>query len=41
LNMDDLTWEWHRVTYDIQDIQERMRKESLPERHITRLTAGW
>jgi diadenosine tetraphosphatase ApaH/serine/threonine PP2A family protein phosphatase len=41
LNMDDFTWEWHRVSYDIEAVQERMRKENLPERHITRLSAGW
>lgn len=41
LDMTDFTWEWHRVEYDIQNVQERMRKENLPERHITRLSAGW
>ena len=37
----DFTWEWHHVQYDIQGVQDRMRKENLPERHITRLSAGW
>jgi diadenosine tetraphosphatase ApaH/serine/threonine PP2A family protein phosphatase len=41
LNMDDFIWEWRRVEYDIQSVQERMSKENLPERHIVRLTAGW
>jgi diadenosine tetraphosphatase ApaH/serine/threonine PP2A family protein phosphatase len=41
LDMTNYTWEWHRVEYDIQSVQERMRKENLPERHITRLSAGW
>ncbi len=41
LNLTDYTWEWHRVEYDILSVQERMRKDSLPERHITRLSAGW
>jgi predicted phosphodiesterase len=41
LDMTNFTWEWHRVEYDIQNVQERMRKENLPERHITRLSAGW
>jgi diadenosine tetraphosphatase ApaH/serine/threonine PP2A family protein phosphatase len=41
LDMADFTWEWHRVLYDIQGVQDRMRKENLPERHITRLSAGW
>jgi diadenosine tetraphosphatase ApaH/serine/threonine PP2A family protein phosphatase len=41
LDTTDYTWEWHRVQYDIQGVQDRMRKENLPERHITRLSAGW
>jgi predicted phosphodiesterase len=41
LDMPDYTWELHRVEYDIQSVQERMRLENLPERHITRLSAGW
>ena len=41
LDMDDYTWEWHRVAYDITRVQERMRQAELPERHIVRLSAGW
>jgi predicted phosphodiesterase len=41
LDMDDYTWEWHRVAYDIPSVQERMRAAGLPERHIVRLSAGW
>jgi diadenosine tetraphosphatase ApaH/serine/threonine PP2A family protein phosphatase len=41
LDLTDYTWEWHRVGYDIPDVQERMRKADLPERHIARLSAGW
>jgi predicted phosphodiesterase len=41
LDLTDYTWEWHRTEYDIQSVQERMRIENLPERHITRLSAGW
>ena len=41
LDLTDYTWEWHRVEYDIQSVQERMRIANLPERHITRLSAGW
>lgn len=41
LDMDDYTWEWHRVAYDITRVQERMRQAELPERHIVRLAAGW
>jgi diadenosine tetraphosphatase ApaH/serine/threonine PP2A family protein phosphatase len=40
-NPEHNTWEYCRVAYDIQAVQERMRAASLPERHIQRLTAGW
>ncbi len=32
---------YRRVEYDIKDVQQRMRKNGLPERHITRLEGGW
>jgi predicted phosphodiesterase len=41
LDLDNYTWEWHRVKYNIPEVQERMRGENLPERHIARLSAGW
>ena len=41
LDMDQNTWECHRVAYDIPSVQERMVKAGLPERHILRLAAGW
>jgi diadenosine tetraphosphatase ApaH/serine/threonine PP2A family protein phosphatase len=41
LDLEDYTWEWHRVAYDIPAVQERMRQAKLPERHILRLEAGW
>jgi diadenosine tetraphosphatase ApaH/serine/threonine PP2A family protein phosphatase len=41
LDLEDYTWEWHRVDYNIESVQEQMRQENLPERHIARLTAGW
>lgn len=34
-------WEFHRVIYDIEDVQSRMRLANLPERHILRLSSGW
>ncbi len=40
LDISDFTWEWHRVQYDFTVVQDRMRKENLPERHITRLSVG-
>jgi len=38
---DTLTWEPHRVEYDISSVQERMQTAELPQRHIARLTSGW
>ena len=35
------TLEYHRVSYDIQVVQERMRVAGLPDRHIKRLEGGW
>ena len=35
------TVEFHRVAYDIQSVQERMREADLPLRHIQRLVDGW
>jgi diadenosine tetraphosphatase ApaH/serine/threonine PP2A family protein phosphatase len=41
LDLSENTWEWHRVQYDIQRVQDQMLQENLPERHIARLSAGW
>lgn len=38
---DTKIWEYCRVDYDIQSVQERMRNAGLPDRHIQRLSAGW
>jgi diadenosine tetraphosphatase ApaH/serine/threonine PP2A family protein phosphatase len=38
---DSLTWEPHRVEYDISSVQARMQTAELPQRHIARLTSGW
>ena len=35
------TWNYHRVSYDIQSVQDRMQSANLPQRHIQRLSAGW
>jgi diadenosine tetraphosphatase ApaH/serine/threonine PP2A family protein phosphatase len=40
-NQEEMTIEFRRVTYDIQDVQERMRQAGLPKRHIQRLVDGW
>jgi diadenosine tetraphosphatase ApaH/serine/threonine PP2A family protein phosphatase len=34
-------WEFRRIAYDVQDVQDRMRLANLPERHIIRLESGW
>jgi len=41
LDQDEMTVEFHRVPYDIQAVQTRMRQADLPERHIHRLAEGW
>ncbi len=38
---DQQTWNYRRVAYDIQSVQERMLYANLPQRHIQRLSAGW
>ena len=38
---DQAVWEYRRVAYDVKDVQKRMRAAGLPERHITRPSAGW
>ena len=37
----DQTWEYNRVSYDVQAVQARMTALGLPQRHIQRLAAGW
>jgi diadenosine tetraphosphatase ApaH/serine/threonine PP2A family protein phosphatase len=34
-------WDYRRVEYNISEVQDRMKKVGLPERHIQRLAAGW
>jgi diadenosine tetraphosphatase ApaH/serine/threonine PP2A family protein phosphatase len=41
LDTDQWICEFHRVPYDIEAVQERMRIQNLPERHIQRLAIGW
>jgi diadenosine tetraphosphatase ApaH/serine/threonine PP2A family protein phosphatase len=35
------TWEPRRVEYDIAEVQQRIRKAGLPEKHAVRLAYGW
>jgi len=41
LNLDKMTISFHRVSYDIKAVQERMQVVGLPNRHVMRLTEGW
>lgn len=38
---DQNTWDYRRVTYNIEEVQERMKAAGLPDRHIQRLAGGW
>jgi diadenosine tetraphosphatase ApaH/serine/threonine PP2A family protein phosphatase len=35
------TWDYHRVEYNVSEVQRRMETARLPERHIQRLASGW
>ncbi|GAB4397488.1 MAG: metallophosphoesterase family protein [Anaerolineales bacterium] len=41
--LDDQTFEWNfrRVAYDVETVQDRMRALNLPEKHIQRIASGW
>ncbi len=41
LDTEGLTWEYHRVAYDVAETQQRMRQHGLPHRLIARLELGW
>lgn len=36
-----MTWENHRITYDIPAVQERILRLGMPEKHALRLSEGW
>jgi diadenosine tetraphosphatase ApaH/serine/threonine PP2A family protein phosphatase len=36
-----MSWELHRVEYDIRAVQKRIRDAELPMRHALRLLEGW
>ena len=38
---EEVTWEIHRVEYDITAVQRRIREAELPLRHALRLVEGW
>jgi diadenosine tetraphosphatase ApaH/serine/threonine PP2A family protein phosphatase len=33
--------EYHRVTYDVATVQQRLVSAHLPDRHVLRLSSGW
>jgi diadenosine tetraphosphatase ApaH/serine/threonine PP2A family protein phosphatase len=41
LDTSDRTFTWHRVAYDVEVTQERMRFAALPTMLIERLSEGW
>jgi diadenosine tetraphosphatase ApaH/serine/threonine PP2A family protein phosphatase len=41
LDLEAMTYEHHRVYYDIARTQKLMAQARLPERNITRLSYGW
>lgn len=41
LDLEANTWEMKRISYDISQVQLRIREAGLPERQALRLTAGW
>lgn len=41
LDSETLSWEYRRVAYDVEAVQERMRARQLPERLVNRLSFGW
>jgi diadenosine tetraphosphatase ApaH/serine/threonine PP2A family protein phosphatase len=38
---EEKTWELRRVAYDIEQVQNRIKKSGLPWRHAMRLAEGW
>ncbi|HSH01249.1 MAG TPA: metallophosphoesterase family protein [Anaerolineae bacterium] len=41
LDTDEMTWEFRRVAYAIEETQARMTAHGLPERLVQRLNYGW
>jgi predicted phosphodiesterase len=35
------TWEARRVSYNVAEVQQRIRESGLPEKHAVRLNEGW
>lgn len=41
LDSEQMTWEFHRIDYRIEETQNRMRQHGLPHRLVARLQYGW
>jgi diadenosine tetraphosphatase ApaH/serine/threonine PP2A family protein phosphatase len=41
LDLDEMTFEYHRVIYPVAETQARMRAAGMPSRLIKRLEFGW
>jgi hypothetical protein len=41
LDLDELSFEYHRIYYPIAEVQERMQELDFPSRLINRLNFGW
>ncbi len=41
LDLELMTWEFRRISYDIKAVQERLRSFDMPDRLVTRLEHGW
>jgi hypothetical protein len=35
------TWEPRRASYNIAEVQQRIREAGLPEKHAVRIAEGW
>jgi len=38
---EEAIWEYHRVAYDVANVQKRIYDANLPSRHALRLAEGW
>lgn len=41
LDLEEMTWEFRRVAYPVEDTQSKMRQVGMPHRLVTRLSYGW
>ncbi|HZD10968.1 MAG TPA: metallophosphoesterase family protein [Candidatus Binatia bacterium] len=41
LDSESMTWEHHRIAYDVAETQGKMRENGMPYRLVARLQVGW